>query len=99
MFELWIGYRKESRGDGPEYACIRGEARDRDADVIVDAEHLLLVRRELSARALDTEEQGERHGMRGTRQREANATPRTATATRRWCLRAGQGRESLWHAP
>jgi len=49
--------------------------------VIVDAEHLLLVRRELSARALDTEEQGERHGMRGTRQREANAMPRTATAT------------------
>jgi hypothetical protein len=92
MFELWIGYRKGSRGDGPEYACIRGEARDRDADVIVDAEHLLLVRRELSARALDTEEQGERHGMRGTRQREANATPRTATATCRWCLRAGQGR-------
>jgi hypothetical protein len=47
---LWEG---KSRWDGPEYACIRGEACDRDADVIVDAEHLLLVRRELSARALD----------------------------------------------
>jgi hypothetical protein len=47
--------RGKCRSDGPEYACIRGEACDRDADVIIDTEHLLLVRCELSARALDTE--------------------------------------------
>ncbi len=63
-------YRKENRWDGPEYACIRREACDRDADVIVDAEHLLLVRGELSARTLDTEtedDQRERHSKIGTR--------------------------------
>jgi len=48
-------YGRKSQWDRPEYACIRGEACDRDADMIVDAEHLLLVRRELSARALDAE--------------------------------------------
>jgi len=55
--------REEESGvcmDGPEYACVRGEACDRDADVVIDAEHLLLVRGELSARALDNAQERER---------------------------------------
>src|SRR5580693_4400310 len=89
---MWEG---KSRWDGPEYACIRGEACDRDADVIVDAEHLLLVRRELSARALGAE-----------RAKVSNMVKRDACARRQrgashccWCwrLRAQQGGKRHLH--
>ena len=56
---------RRNRCDGPEYACVRGEACDRDADVIVDAEHLLLVRGQLSTGALDTHTENRRRRRGG----------------------------------
>jgi len=38
--------------DGPEDTSVVRQAGDRDADVVVDPKHLLLIRRELAGRTL-----------------------------------------------
>ena len=58
---LFLGARVGGESNGknvPKDARIRCQACNRDADVVVDAEHLLLVRGQLTTRTLDVQGRG-----------------------------------------